>query len=217
MRMRELVDLCGRHGFDVLCITDHVVRSDDPWPGAAGVDEHAHRAYVAEIALESTRALALYGMVVLPGLELTYNDEDPTEAAHAVAVGLSSFASVDDGIAEAIGSARAAGAAVIAAHPYDGEPAPSASRLTQRFARDRELAALAHRFELFNRSQLFGWVAAAGLPAVATGDVHTAEHLFGWKTLLPCARDGDAIVDYLRSRRPAYLTRLESEPRLLAA
>jgi hypothetical protein len=26
----ELVELYGRHGFDVLCVTDHVVRRDDP-------------------------------------------------------------------------------------------------------------------------------------------------------------------------------------------
>ena len=27
----ELVDLHGRTGFDVLCVTDHVIRADDPW------------------------------------------------------------------------------------------------------------------------------------------------------------------------------------------
>ena len=26
----ELVDLCGRAGLDVLCVSDHVLRSDDP-------------------------------------------------------------------------------------------------------------------------------------------------------------------------------------------
>src|SRR5262249_57043012 len=110
-----------------------------------------------------------------------------------------------------------AGAAIIAAHPYDGEPAPSASRLTQRFAHDRGLAELVHRFELFNRSQLFGWVAEAGHPAVAAGDTHLPEHLFGWKTLVPCARTEEAVVDYLRSRRPVYPTHLGSAPHRLAA
>jgi hypothetical protein len=55
---------------------------------------------------------------------------------------------------------------------------------------------------------LFGWVAAAGLPAVANGDFHVLDHLSGWKTLLPCAKDERAVVDYLRSRRPAFLARL---------
>lgn len=31
LTVSELVDLYGRNGFDVLCVTDHVNRSDDPW------------------------------------------------------------------------------------------------------------------------------------------------------------------------------------------
>ena len=34
LSLRELVDLYGRSGFDVLCVTDHVTRTDDPWLGA---------------------------------------------------------------------------------------------------------------------------------------------------------------------------------------
>jgi hypothetical protein len=216
LSMRRLVDLYGRNGFDVLCVTDHVVRTDDPWIDGDGhpygVTSGQYDAYLAELELEAERARELYGLLVLPGLELTYNDPDPEAAAHAVAVGLHYHVSVDAGIDEAIETARAAGAAIIAAHPYDGEPAPYESRLTQRFAHDRGLASLAHRFELFNRTQLYGWVAAAGLPAVACGDTHLAEHLYGWKTLLPCARDEESVVSFLRSPRPAYLTRLEPAP-----
>ena len=221
MTMRELIDLYGRHGFDILCVTDHVIRTDDPWLAegvpAMSVSERESPRYLAELAVEAARARAVYALVVVPGLELTYNDADPTEAAHAVAIGLREYVSVDGGIVDAMRTARAAGAAVIAAHPYDGEPAPSESRLTQRFARDRELAKLVDRYELFNRSQLFAWVAEAGLPAVATGDTHFPEHVDGWKTLLPCAREEQAVVDYLRSPRPVYLTKLDGAQRLLAA
>ena len=64
--------------------------------------------------------------------------------------------------------------------------------------------------------QLFGWVAEAGLPAVATGDFHHPEHLIGWKTLLPSRHDEMAVVDYLRSRRPVYLARFEADTALAA-
>ena len=116
-------------------------------------------------------------------------------------------------------TAAEAGAAIVAAHPYDGEHAttPPRGRLTKRFARDAGLRALAHRFELFNRSRLFGWVAEAGLPAVASGDFHRPEHLGGWKTLLPSLHDEAAVVDYLRSPRPVYLVRLEAGVAELAA
>jgi 3',5'-nucleoside bisphosphate phosphatase len=218
----ELVDLHGRCGFDVLCITDHVVRSDDPWRRAAGalfgaVEAHSWDDYLGEIEYEAARAWRTFGLLVLPGLELTFNDDDPGEAAHAVAIGLRSFASVDGGIAKAMETAAQAGAAVIAAHPNDGEPAHDRGRSTQRFARDPDLRELAHRFELFNRTHLYGWVAEHGLPVVGTGDFHRPEHLLGWKTLLPTHHDEQAVVEYLRSRRPVYLTRLESDTALLAA
>jgi hypothetical protein len=100
--------------------------------------------------------------------------------------------------------------------PPNGTSAASAQ--TRRFARDRErLAPLVHRWELFNRTTLFSCVATTGFPAVATGDFHRLEHLAGWKTLIPCAREERAVVTYLRSRRPVYLARLDDEPERLAA
>jgi len=222
LSVREIVDLYGRRGFDVLCITDHTLRTDDPSLDPAEWDTHcvrreAHAAYVNEIFREAGRANATYGLLVLPGVELTYNAEDPAEAAHAVAVGLTTFVSVDDGIDGAIETAHAAGAAIIAAHPFDDEPCPDPGRLTRRFAVDPELRKLVHRFELFNRTTLFSWVAREGLPAVANGDFHVPAHLGGWKTLVPCQKDAEAVVAYLRSARPVYLTRIDDERALRAA
>jgi histidinol phosphatase-like PHP family hydrolase len=91
----QLVDSYGQAGFDVLCITDHVVRTDDPTSESQLAPEHVHArnhsAYVMAIEIEAARARVQYDMLVLPGLELTYNDPDPVRAAHAVAVGLESF------------------------------------------------------------------------------------------------------------------------------
>jgi 3',5'-nucleoside bisphosphate phosphatase len=222
LTLAELVDLHGRSGFDVLCVTDHVVRTDDPWREEEGapfssIEEAAFPLYLAEIERETARAARTYGMLVVPGLELTFNDPEPVLAAHAVAIGLREFVSVDEGIAEAMRTAAKAGAAVVAAHPNADEPEAVRGRLTKRFSRDAGLRALAHRFELFNRTQLFGWVATAALPAVASGDFHTPTHLLGWKTLLPSLHDEGAVVDYLRSPRPVYLARLDDELARVAA
>lgn len=214
LSLRELIDLYGAHGFDVLCVTDHTLRRDDPWlrrngRGPHGVDRGNFADYLDEVHAEAERASSLYGLLVVPGLELTYNDLDPARAAHAVAVGLREFVGVDGGPESAMGAAREAGAAIIAAHPFR-PPGPSSPRNTQRFARDwRELADLVDRYELFNRTDLFPWVAEVGLRGVASGDFHRHEHLGGWKTLIPSAREEEAVVAHLRSALPVYLARLE--------
>jgi predicted metal-dependent phosphoesterase TrpH len=214
LSLPQLVDLYGRNGFDVLCVTDHCTRSDDPWrDGNAprlGVHSGNHDDYLSEIEAESSRARHEYDLLVVPGLELTYNALDPYLAAHAVAVGCRAFVSVDEGLDAALVEARVEGAALVAAHPFRTRRAGSPARATLRFSRDwRSLTPLVDRWELFNRYDLFGWVAQRGLPVVASGDFHRPEHLHGWKTLLPCAKDEAAVVGYLRSTRPAFLTRID--------
>src|SRR5579862_5852803 len=112
----ELVDLYGRNGFDVLCVTDHVNRTDDPWlPADAplrGVARANHAEYLAELGAQAERAMREYDLLLLPGLELTYNDLDPYLAAHAVAIGCRAYVSVDDGIDVALANARGEGAAL---------------------------------------------------------------------------------------------------------
>ena len=207
---RELCDLYGRAGFDVLAVTDHTL------PGFH-VQEAEFGPYLAELEQEAERARRLYDLLVLPGLELTVEDDDPIEAGHACAIGLHSFVGVDDGLEPALRAARAHGAALVAAHPYLPSEAHSSHRRTGAFASDpARWAPLVDRFELFNRDTLFAWVAAAKLPAVACGDAHVPAHLATWKTLLPCVKDEQAVIDYLRSPRPAFLARLEHEPAALS-
>jgi len=216
----ELVELYGSAGFDVLCVTDHAYREDDPviTPSARGITAESHADYLAEIEGAAVLAQRRYGLLVLPGLELSYNDLDPRRSAHAVAVGLREHPSLADGLAAALQGADAAGAALIGAHPDDAVDTTSRSHPTLGFAADPDgLGGLVHRFELFNRSQLFPWVAAAGRASVASGDFHRIEHLGGWKTLIPCARREEAIVGYLRSPRPVYLARFDVEASRAAA
>jgi predicted metal-dependent phosphoesterase TrpH len=217
LSIRELVDLYGTNGFDVLCITDHVGRSgewrDPRWriTGPASFSE-----YLRELEHEAGRARVEYGLLVMPGLELTYDDHDPLLAAHAVAVGLRNFVGVDGGLELALSGARAGGAALIAAHPFTPAAAPNSRGTARWAAAGLALADLVDRYELINRRDVFPWVAQAGLRGVASGDFHRLEHLTTWKTLLPCMRTERAIVDYLRSDLPTYLVDL-AEPALSEA
>jgi hypothetical protein len=95
LTLPELVDLYGRSRFDVLCVTDHAVRLDDPSPRA--VDSWTWPAYTAALQVEAERALSEYGLLLIRGLELSDNQEDPDHSAHVLALGLETFVSVDTG------------------------------------------------------------------------------------------------------------------------
>ncbi len=200
LSLPALVDLHGSHGFDVLCVTDHTLPADNGTRGHVGV--HNWRAYLDEIADESERARREYGLVLVPGLELTDDHPDPLRSAHALALGLRTFVTIELGIRYALEEARRVGAALIAAHPQRPE---DAGRRTCRFWHERALSRLVDRFELVNRGDVYPWVAEARLPVVASGDFHRPEHLNTWKTLLPCARSAAAVVDCLRSEQRLYL------------
>lgn len=200
LTLTELVDLYGMHGFDVLCVTDHVLPQGRPY---MTIDEH-HR-YLKAIEREARRAREQYDLLLVPGVELTFHEGDPDHAGHALALGLRSWVSLEDGLEQAMREARRQGAALVAAHPHSELPDPNATRTTRWFWRNRDrIVGLVDRWELINRQQTFGWIAELNLSGIASGDFHRPEHLETWKTLLPCAKTEQAVVSYLRSERRAY-------------
>ncbi len=206
LTLPDLVDLYGEAGFDVLGVTDHARPLADPSP--LSVDAWTWPGYLEAVRAEAERAAAEYGLLVIPGLELTEDRDDPDLSAHVLALGLERHVSLEHGILAAIADAEHQGAALIGAHPYASDDL-TPHRPTLRIWRERELfRERLHRFELFNRHEVFGWVAAERLPAIASGDNHRAEHLSSWKTLIPCPKEEAAIVDYLRSEERVYLTPL---------
>jgi hypothetical protein len=131
--MSEVVDLYGRAGYDVLCITDHVVR------GHTMITDEVFVPYLRAIQTEAARAEAEYGMLVIPGLELTWDDADPVWAAHAVVIGVHRHISLDDGLDAALERANQLGAAIVAVHPHALETDPTPGRTTRRWWIDRDL------------------------------------------------------------------------------
>lgn len=216
LTLTELVDLYGMNGFDVLCVTDHVLPGGEEYLAAA-----QHGRYLAAIEREGRRAREQYGLLLIPGLELTFHEPMPDEAGHALAVGLHSWVGLERGLEHALHEARRHGAAIIAAHPHGETPDPRSGRTTRWFWRNRHrIDGLVDRWELINRDQTFGWIAEEALPGIASGDFHRLEHLETWKTVLPCARTEPAVVEYLRSGSRAYIVpwhlRDESRRRLAA-
>lgn len=201
LTLTELVDLYGMHGFDVLCVTDHALPAAPTY-----LTEATHRRYVEAIDREARRAREQYGLLLIPGLELTFHNGDPDGAGHALALGLRSWVPLDTGLEASIREERARGAAIVAAHPHGDLPDPNLERTTRWFWHNRDrLDGMVDRWEVMNRRQTFGWIADHGLPAIASGDFHRPEHLESWKTLLPCPKTERHVVAYVRSGGRAYV------------
>jgi hypothetical protein len=155
LSLPQLVDLYGRSGFDVLGITDHCIRTDDPWRDTDAAPAHVHAGNLAPSRRSrggggTTRRLR---PAVVPGLELTYNDLDPYPP-RTVALGCRAFVTVDR---ESTLRWRArARAALIAAHPFRTKRSTSPDG--QRCASPglARPAPLADRRE-HCRYDLFGW------------------------------------------------------------
>ena len=212
LTLTKLVDVYGMHGFDVLCVTDHALRPDDPYLVERNLRwrryplrPDTYPRYLRSIEREGRRAFEQYGLLVVPGLELTFNHEDPDEPV--MRSRRSQVVRLPRNGARALHARGAlARAAIVAAHPHGEDADPLPLRTTRWFWHNRDrLDGLVDRYEILNGRQTFGWVATAGLPGVANGDFHRLEHLASWKTLLPCEKDAAAVVEHLRTSGRAYI------------
>ena len=216
----EVVDLFGRTGHDVIAVTDHVVNTDSLLGRAArglklSVTADKWDAYRAEIEHEARRAFDTYGMLVLPGCELTRNAVTGARSAHALALGHDTHVSADGPMEEVLTRARDAGAVTIACHP--NEQSDWFGNTFYLWKRRREIGALVDRWELACRWDLFPPVARARLPYVANSDFHRPDHVWAWKTLLDCEKSPAAVLAALRSTDELGATRLPAPLRGVAS
>ena len=129
LSLRDVVDLYGQtEKFDVLAITDHILAKKDLL-GRLGrmatlgrrrfsITAETFDDYMSDIERESARARRQYGMVVVPGAEVTQNHIRARHNSHIVALGLKEFISADLKAKEILEDIRRQGALSIACHPH---------------------------------------------------------------------------------------------------
>ena len=97
LSLRDTIDLYGRTGkFDVIAITDHILMKKDLLARAGrlatlgrrsfGIPEDQFGAYLDDIAREAERARREYGLLVVPGAEITQNKLTGRKNAHIIAL-----------------------------------------------------------------------------------------------------------------------------------
>lgn len=106
LSVAEVVDLYGSTGkFDVIAITDHILMKKDLLARAGrlatlgrqnfGVREDQFDAYLADIRAEGARAQAQYGMLVVPGAEITQDRLRSKKNSHIIGLDLKEYVGAD--------------------------------------------------------------------------------------------------------------------------
>lgn len=199
--LREVVDLFGNSGHDVIAITDHIVNRDNGLGRVAHAIRHtldavSFRKYRDEIRREAERAWRKWRMLVIPGAEMTRNTVNRDTSVHILALGLHDFLSADGDPVEMLGEIRARGAVSVACHPH--VMSEFYANTFYLWNRRKTLGRLVDLWEVGCRFELFPVVTRERLRHIANSDFHRPEHLYAWKTLLRAEKTEESVLAALR-------------------
>jgi hypothetical protein len=212
--LKRVVDLFGRSGHDVIAITDHIVNRDNGLGRIAHAIRHSlnpesWKRYRDEIARESERALKEYGMLVLPGAEMTRNTINRDTSMHALALGLEDYLSADGDPLEMLKEIRARGAVSVACHPH--ETSEFYANTWYLWNRRNLVSGLVDLWEVGCRWELFPAVSRETLPHIANSDFHKPEHLYAWKSLVKAEKTAEGVLAALRRGSGIAMFRMTPE------
>ena len=217
LSVAEVVDLYGQTGrFDVIAITDHILMKKDLLARASriatlgrrafGVREEDFEAYLEDIRNEGRRALQEYGMLVVPGAEVTQNRINARKNSHIVALDIKRYISADQTADEILREIRRQGALSIACHPHHRTTRRIEVSTCYLWDHREQLSDLVDVWEAANRDDLFSVTSLKHYPYVANSDFHKPKHLYSWKTLVRSEKNWPAIKQALRANVDIALT-----------
>lgn len=204
----QIVDLYGQRGFGAIAITDHLCESQTVLGKASSylgltLTEATFPLYMAILESERIRAWEQYGMLVIPGIELSKNSVSNHRSAHILGLGIRDYIAADREIVDLCRQIRAQGAVTIAAHPVW-------TRVREKqtyhlWYKREELAQEIDAWEVASGRMIFDEVASSPLPKLATSDLHRAAQIESWKTVLHCEKHREAILDAIRKQNLSFI------------
>ena len=210
VELRRTVDLFGQAGFDVIAITDHVVNGDNSFGKLAhrfrfSVKEDNFDAYMSHIKQEAERAWDKYGMLIIPGIEITKNYLSSDKSAHILIIDIKEFIPACWSYEKIFLAAKEQNALVVACHPHHSSEV--ATRDTLFLWNNREkYAKYIDAWEIANRDDVFNVISLKKYPYLANSDFHRARHLYSWKTLLNCAKDTMSVKQCIKHNKGVAIT-----------
>ena len=217
LSVAEVVDLYGSTGrFDAIAITDHILMKKDMLARAGrlatlgrrafGVREQDFQAYLDDIGEQGERAMRQYGLLVVPGAEITQNRLRGRKNSHIIALDIKQYVSADQRADEILRDIRRQGALSIACHPPHRATRRLEISTCYLWDHREELSDLVDIWEAANRDDLFSVTSLKHYPYVANSDFHKPRHLYSWKTLVRSDKNWPAIRQALRANVDIALT-----------
>jgi processive 1,2-diacylglycerol beta-glucosyltransferase len=206
----EIIDFYGEHGFDCICITDHLA---DPKRLLGKLSELASftlgqeqvEEYFAVIARERQRAWRRYKLLVMTGIEFNKDGYTRKTSAHLLGIDLKSPVDASLEIPEIIAQIHAQGGLAVASHPHIMKSEWGKNTL-YLWENQEKFAPLLDAWEIANRNNIFNDVGLKRLPFIANSDFHKPSHIYSWKTLIYAEKDSEAIKDCVRRNEHVAIT-----------
>jgi alkaline phosphatase len=212
LSLREVIDLYGETGkFDVIAITDHILMKKDLLARIGrvatlgrrnfGLRQETFDAYLDDIRTEASRALRKYGLLVIPGAEVTQNSLRGKQNSHIIALDIKRYISADQPALDVLREIRRQDALSIACHPHHRTTRRIEVSTCYLWDHRKELSDLVDVWEAANRDDLFSVTSLKHYPYVANSDFHKPKHLYSWKTLLRCDKTWPHQASAAQQRR----------------
>ena len=204
LSISELVDLYGERGFGAIAITDHLCEKESFLGRAArylekSIMHERFNEYLECIRVEARRAWDEYGMVVIPGVEITKNSFVYKNSAHIVALGIHEFIDADQDVKSVCNQIHDQGGIAIAAHPVSTKKLePQTFYLWNN---REELRDYFDAWEVASGPYLFPEVLQSDLPKVANSDLHRPIQMRSWKTIVDAEPKVESILYAIRDQK----------------
>jgi predicted metal-dependent phosphoesterase TrpH len=210
VELRRTVDLFGQAGFDVIAITDHVVSGNNSFGKLAhrfrfSVTKENFDDYMAHVEQEAERARDKYGMLVIPGVEITKNHLSSDKSAHILILNIKEFIPASWDYEKIFLEAKQQDALIVACHPHYSSEIVVRDTLFLWKNRER-YAKYIDAWEIANRDDVFNVISLKKYPYIANSDFHRARHIYSWKTLLNCEKDIDSVKQCIRHNKGVAIT-----------
>jgi predicted metal-dependent phosphoesterase TrpH len=208
--LKRTVDLFGQAGFDVIAITDHVVNGDNTFGKLVNrfnfsVTDDRFKTYLSHITEEAKRAWDRYGMLVIPGVEITKNSFSSDKSAHLLLIDIKEFIPASWNYEKIFLEAKKQDALIVACHPHHTSEKSFKDTLFLWNNRDK-YARYIDAWEIANRDDVFNVISLKKYPYIAGSDFHRVRHLYSWKSLLNCKKDVGSVKQCIRSNWGVAIT-----------